>query len=68
MAEQEKETKVIETPEIDFDESTAVKGPQNRKEEIYEKIRIPVPVLDAIIVVLVIALAVVILLGRGGQG
>ncbi len=54
-------------PEIDIDNMNVKKGPQNRKEEIYEKIRIPVPVLDAIIVALVIALALVLIFGRSPQ-
>ena len=44
-------------------------GPQNAKERLYEKLRMPLPVLDAIIIVLVILLVVAfaagMLLGRG---
>ncbi len=44
-------------------------GPQNAKERLYEKLRMPLPVLDVIIVVLVILLVVAfaagIVLGSG---
>ena len=38
-------------------------GPQNAKERIYEKLRMPIPVLDGIIAVLVIALVVFLVIG-----
>jgi len=38
-------------------------GPQNAKERFYEKLRMPIPVLDGIIVVLVVALAAALIIG-----
>ena len=51
-------------------DDTAPKGPQNAKERLYEKLRMPLPVLDAIIGVLVVALIVAVVLGiiKGKQG
>ena len=46
------------------DDNDAPKGPQNAKERFYEKLRMPIPVLDAIIAVLVIALIVALVLGH----
>ena len=47
------------------DGAEAPKGPQNAKERLYEKLRMPRWVLDIIITVLVIAFIVVVLTGRG---
>lgn len=50
-------------------DSEGPKGPQNAKERVYEKLRMPIPVLDGIIVALVIALAAALILGFiKGQG
>lgn len=44
-------------------DSKGPKGPQNAKERVYEKLRMPVPVLDGIIAVLVIALVAALIIG-----
>lgn len=44
------------------------KKKKNFKEEIYDKVNIPVWVMDIIIVALVAAFLLVIFLGRGGAG
>ena len=46
------------------DDNEKPQGPQNAKERFYEKLRMPIPVLDAIIAVLVIALIVALILGH----
>ena len=38
-------------------------GPQNAKERFYEKLRMPIPVLDGIIAALVVALVVSLIIG-----
>ena len=38
-------------------------GPQNAKERFYEKLRMPIPVLDGIIAVLIVALVVFLIIG-----
>ena len=50
---------------ISRDESQPPHGPANAKERLYEKLRMPLWVLDIIITVLVIAFSVVVLIGRG---
>ena len=44
-------------------EGEAPQGPQNAKERFYEKLRMPIPVLDGIITALVIALVVALVIG-----
>ena len=46
------------------DQSDAPRGPQNLKERLYEKLRMPLWVLDLIIAALVIAFIVVVVVGR----
>lgn len=50
---------------VSRDESQAPREPANAKERLYEKLRMPLWVLDLIIAVLVIAFLVVVLIGRG---
>ena len=50
---------------VSRDESQTPHEPANAKERLYEKLRMPLWVLDIIITVLVIALIVVVLIGRG---
>ncbi|MBQ7825572.1 MAG: hypothetical protein IJ337_04380 [Clostridia bacterium] len=44
-------------------ETEAPQGPQNAKERFYEKLRMPIPVLDGIIAALVVALIVALIIG-----
>ena len=46
------------------EQSDAPRGPQNLKERLYEKLRMPLWVLDLIIAALVIAFIVVVAVGR----
>ena len=46
------------------DQSDVPRGPQNLKERLYEKLRMPLWVLDLIIAALVIAFIVVVVVGR----
>ena len=48
---------------ITRDESAAPQGPQNAKERFYEKLRMPIPVLDGIIAVLIVALVAALVIG-----
>lgn len=40
------------------------KAPQNAKERFYEKLRMPLWLLDTIIVLLVVAIVVIVIIGR----
>ena len=44
-------------------DSETPQGPQNAKERFYEKLRMPIPVLDGIIAVLIAALAAALIIG-----
>lgn len=48
---------------VSRDDNDAPKGPQNAKERFYEKLRMPIPVLDGIITVLIVALAAALIIG-----
>ncbi len=69
MAKKDEKTTVSQESLSLFNVDTTPKtGPQNRKEELYDKIKIPVKALDAIIVVLVVAIVVCVVLGiRAGR-
>ena len=60
-----------ETTTLSRDENEPPKGPQNTKERLYEKLRfIPVPVLDAVLILLGIATVALVIIGaiRGNAG
>ena len=60
-----------ETTTLSWDENEPPKGPQNAKERLYEKLRfIPVPVLDAVLILLGIATVALVIIGaiRGNAG
>ena len=52
-----------EPEQVVLRDETPVTGPQNAKERIYEKLRMPLWVLDTILVVLGVALVVCLILG-----
>lgn len=59
-----------ESDQVITREDVAPKGPQNMKERVYEKLRMPLWLLDTILVVLGVALVVALVLGaiKGNAG
>lgn len=63
MARKKKEPPVISQESLSLFDVRPKDGPQNWKEDLYEKIKIPIRVLDLIIAVLVVLIIVFIILG-----
>ena len=64
MARRKKEPPVVSQESLSLFDVRPKDGPQNWKEDLYEKVKLPVWVLDVVIAVLVALIVLFIVLGR----